>query len=153
MNPIDLLFGFEGRVGRAQFWLALLIWFIVFVVVTLLGLLVSTSLDAWINVNLIFVVVFVILLVPVGIKRLHDRNRRGWWILLLLGGPTVAFLLGQMFAADELDGDEIPTAIMVVQYAGLAILLWALLELGFIRGTIGANPHGPDPVAPKPAKH
>ena len=39
----------------------------------------------------------------------------------------------------------------VLQYVDLAIIVWGLVELGAIRGSIGSNPYGSDPVAPKPA--
>ncbi len=93
-----------------------------------------------------------ILFVPVGVKRLHDRNKRGWWLALFLGFPTATLLLSPL-VTDEEAVAELPVWILIVQYIGLAIFLWALVELGLIRGTIGVNPHGPDPVAPKPAKH
>jgi uncharacterized membrane protein YhaH (DUF805 family) len=38
-----------------------------------------------------------------------------------------------------------------MQCVSFGIMLWTLVELGAIRGTIGANPHGPDPIAPAPA--
>jgi uncharacterized membrane protein YhaH (DUF805 family) len=31
---------------------------------------------------------------------------------------------------------------------GFAITAWSFVELGCLRGTIGVNPYGPDPVAP-----
>ena len=29
-----------------------------------------------------------------------------------------------------------------------AITVWAIVELGFLRGTLGPNRYGPDPLAP-----
>jgi uncharacterized membrane protein YhaH (DUF805 family) len=48
-----------------------------------------------------------------GAKRCHDRDRSGWFQLIVL-----IPILGA---------------------------LWLLVELGFLRGTIGANRFGPDP--------
>ena len=31
-------------------------------------------------------------------------------------------------------------------YPAFALYLWGLIKLGFLRGTIGANRYGPDPV-------
>jgi uncharacterized membrane protein YhaH (DUF805 family) len=152
MNPIDLLFGFQGRIGRGQFWLAVLFWTAVFLLAIVLGILISTSLEALLSAALILYILLVILFVPVGVKRLHDRNKRGWWLALFFGFPTATLLLSPL-VADEEPMAELPLWILIVQYIGLAIFLWALVELGLIRGTIGVNPHGPDPVAPKPAKH
>jgi uncharacterized membrane protein YhaH (DUF805 family) len=153
MNPLDLLFGFQGRVGRGQFWLALLIWMIVFLMMIVVVAIVTPSVDALFSATLIFYVLIVILFIPAAVKRLHDRNKRGWWILLFLGFPTATLLLGVMVGGDETNAESMPMGVLIVQYIGLAILLWSLVELGFIRGTIGSNRYGPDPVAPKPAKH
>jgi uncharacterized membrane protein YhaH (DUF805 family) len=42
---------------------------------------------------------------------------------------------------------------VVASGAGLvsfAISIWALVELGFLRGTPGPNQYGPDPLTPEP---
>jgi uncharacterized membrane protein YhaH (DUF805 family) len=51
--------------------------------------------------------------IAILIKRSHDRDRSGWFILLFL----------------------VPL-----------LNLWPLIELLFLRGTIGSNRFGPDPV-------
>ncbi len=53
MNPIDLLFGFQGRIGRGQFWLAFLFWTAVFLLAIVVGILVTTSLEALLTAALI----------------------------------------------------------------------------------------------------
>jgi uncharacterized membrane protein YhaH (DUF805 family) len=152
MNPLDLLFGFQGRVGRGQFWLALVIWTAVFFMLIVAVMVATSTLDALFSAALILYMLTVLLFVPVGIKRLHDRNKRGWWILIFLGVPTATLLLG-LLIGEEPSTQPMPIGVVIVQYIGLAVLLWALLELGLVRGTIGSNRYGPDPVAPKPAKH
>ncbi len=52
----------------------------------------------------------------------------------------------------DAETNSTPVAVAILQFARMAVLLWALVELGFLRGTIGGNPYGPDPVAPKLAK-
>ena len=32
--------------------------------------------------------------------------------------------------------------------AGLVVAVWGLVELGFLRGTVGPNQYGPDPLEP-----
>ena len=70
-----------------------------------------------------------------------------------VGVTTATLVLGLIVGGDDGNAEPLPLGVLVVQYIGFAILLWALVDLGFIRGTIGSNPYGPDPVAPKPAKH
>ena len=36
----------------------------------------------------------------------------------------------------------------VLGVASFVISIWGLVELGFLRGTVGPNPYGPDPLQP-----
>lgn len=42
---------------------------------------------------------------------------------------------------------------MLISLVSLALSLWAFVELGCLRGTIGPNQYGADPIAPAPATH
>jgi len=88
-----------------------------------------------------------------SIKRLHDRNKSAWWLLIFYLLPTVLPWLGLLIPGGSADPDAVPMAVVVLVYARFAIAIWALVELGCLRGTIGGNPFGPDPVAPRPAYH
>jgi uncharacterized membrane protein YhaH (DUF805 family) len=46
--------------------------------------------------------------------------------------------------ADRIEGG---TGI-VLHVVGFAISVWAFVELGCLRGTVGPNQYGPDPLAP-----
>ena len=35
---------------------------------------------------------------------------------------------------------------IILGLAGFGISIWALVELGFLRGTVGPNQYGPDPL-------
>ena len=79
-----------------------------------------------------------------GIKRLHDRNKSGWWVLLFYGAPTALSAVAALLES----GAETSLAVLLFQLVNLVILVWALIELGCLRGTIGQNRYGPDPLAP-----
>jgi uncharacterized membrane protein YhaH (DUF805 family) len=75
------------------------------------------------------------------IRRLHDRNKSGWWIL--------AFLVAPPLLRGFTDGlDEWSVAAVVLSVAAMALTVWGFVELLFIRGTRGPNRFGPDPRTP-----
>ncbi|WP_299195177.1 DUF805 domain-containing protein [uncultured Amphritea sp.] len=80
----QILFSFQGRIGRKFFWLTALGMLVAEMVV--FGLL--TALTVSDEVLMIFVGLVYIPLVWVGlaiqVKRWHDRNKSGWWVLLNL---------------------------------------------------------------------
>ena len=76
------LFSFQGRVGRQQFWLTSLALMAVIVVLEFLARGARGS-----TVALMFLVVWVPLVwvsLAVGVKRWHDRDKSGWWVLINL---------------------------------------------------------------------
>jgi uncharacterized membrane protein YhaH (DUF805 family) len=72
----------------------------------------------------------------VGIKRLHDRNKSGWWLLLF-------YLLSGVLDVAGMTG-KLP---LLFELGSVAISIWALVELGCLRGTAVTNQYGPDPLA------
>ena len=159
MNFLQVLFSFHGRINRAKYWLALVFWTVIDIVVfgviavmlakQLMALGSEPSIEDIVRVILSFgfglVLFLVIVLVPmivsgfaIGIKRLHDRDQSGWWILLFYFGPAVANALGHSTGSDALA--------LVLSLVALGIWIWAIVVLGFLRGTRGPNRYGPDPL-------
>ena len=86
------------------------------------------------------------ILYALGAKRLHDRDRAGWWLVAPLLSLAAAIALG--FAALSLpEGHREPwNALAVFATLGTGgLFLWLLLELGFLPGTEGPNRFGADP--------
>jgi uncharacterized membrane protein YhaH (DUF805 family) len=90
---------FEGRAGRAEYW-----WFF------LANLIISFVLQALAGASdalLILAVVYSLaVLIPglaVAVRRLHDTNKSGWWILISLV-PFVGVIVLIVFLAT--DGDQ-----------------------------------------------
>lgn len=152
MNWTTLLFSFNGRINRGKYWLAVLIYVVVWVVFIVGGLiwLGGMNIDNLFSLagaGLLIWLIAIILLIAgtwsslaVGVKRLHDRDKSGWWVLLFWFGPS---MLGSWQAA-TLDGGSIPSLVAA------AIAIWAFVELGCLRGTPGPNQYGPDPLGNPP---
>ena len=72
-------FGPGGRAPRGQFWLqAVVLWGVLYALSALLGPL-ATGVVVWFVNGVILIA-----LVMLCIRRLHDRNYRGWWLLAVL---------------------------------------------------------------------
>lgn len=70
---------FNGRASRSEYW-----WFFLF---SFLALQAAAVLDAAIGVLLFYFATALILALPtlsVCVRRLHDLDRSGWWILIVL---------------------------------------------------------------------
>ena len=72
-------------------------------------------------------------------QRLHDRDRSAWWWLLFVPGSSV---LGG--AAEVVDD---PGLALMLFVAALSVSIWAIVELGVLRGSTGDNRYGPDPLS------
>jgi uncharacterized membrane protein YhaH (DUF805 family) len=79
------------------------------------------------------------------VKRLHDRDKSGWWIVAFLVAPA---LLGNI--VDRIDDDSFAATALALSlaYAAFGLKAWGIVELLFFRGTSGPNRFGPDPLAP-----
>ena len=150
MDWTTLLFSFTGRINRSKYWLAILLYsvlwiaFIAAVLIWLGGLnfdnlftLAGAGLAIWL-VGAILFVAGIWSGFATGIKRLHDRGKSGWWIVLFWFGPSI---LGGMETGMPDLGDG-----FMLSLAGTAIAIWGFIELCCLRGTNGPNQYGSDPL-------
>lgn len=145
MPMSQLLFSFRGRLNRKPYWLTTLVLILIMLVLIVLvvgigGADLLTGDMSGLGVAFIILLLAYIPLLWIGLaisaKRLHDRNKSAWWLVLFYLVPGI--LQGV--------GDRIEGVGIVLTLAGLAISIWALIELGFLRGTVGPNQYGPDPL-------
>ena len=144
MNWGHLFFQFDGRVNRAKFWIAVLIFAAINVVLAIVGYVMDQSV-VFQALNSMLGIVILISSIAVGVKRLHDRNKSGWYLLLFYLVPSVLVVIGVLIGAFVEDSTIIATVLGLLAFA---IAVWAFIEMGCLRGTIGINQYGPDPVAP-----
>jgi uncharacterized membrane protein YhaH (DUF805 family) len=157
MDWMTLLFSFKGRINRGKYWLAGLVYlavWIVFIAVIFMWIggmnidnlfsLAGAGLLIWLA-GFIFFIAGTWSGLAVGVKRLHDRDKSGWWILLFWLGPSI---LGSWpTAVPDLGGG------VIIALAAGALAIWAFVELGCLRGTTGPNQYGPDPLGSPALAH
>jgi uncharacterized membrane protein YhaH (DUF805 family) len=130
-----LFFKFNGRINRGKYWLAALVYFVIYIVLGIVGYATDQSF-VFQGINGI---VILISSIAVGVKRLHDRNKSGWYLLLFYILPGILVLIGVALGLTS-DGSTLIASLIGV---------WAFIELGCLRGTIVQNQYGPDPIAPE----
>jgi uncharacterized membrane protein YhaH (DUF805 family) len=161
------LFGFEGRLNRARLWLALLIilcWMIFLsALVVVFGLLSRTSTSFGFDIDDLFKLVdpasyrsldssrlpallvklagtpvFLWVYVAVSVKRLHDRDRSGWWMVPF-------FVLPGLYRQFE---DRLPDSYWLLPFgvASVVLCIWGFVEMYCLKGTRWPNRFGPNPL-------
>ncbi len=75
---MDLFFQFDGRINRAKFWLGIVI------VAVINGIAGSLFRGSSFFIALLIALALVWPGLAVSIKRWHDRDKSGWWVLIAL---------------------------------------------------------------------
>jgi uncharacterized membrane protein YhaH (DUF805 family) len=139
---------FEGRINRAKYWLGTIVLIVVMLVValilfTILGVGFS-PLDAgfrWGSFILQLIVLYPA--TALMVKRFQDRNRPGWFAAILLVPLLIQGLLNAVGISNPMNPSLLDNALNLVIFA---ISIWFFIELGCLRGTVGPNQFGPDPL-------
>jgi len=156
MDIKNLLFSFQGRIGRGTFWLTILPVVVAVQIAAYAPLLmVGTESDEMPASFLIAVMAMQAIwvaglwpMLAVGSKRLHDRDKAGWWLLVFWILPFFLFFggFGYGFTSRGADVSAALSIASMMMLAGLLIALWGIVELGILPGTKGPNRFGVDPV-------
>jgi uncharacterized membrane protein YhaH (DUF805 family) len=176
--PLRRYADFQGRSRRMEYWMFFLFTILVNIGFAILLLLVGGGAAAFgavdqdnpagilalggavgviYIINILFSLAILIPSIAVGVRRLHDTNRTGWWLLM----PVVPYLLGIVLVVAGLaalgggvgggvSGGFGTFAILggVMVLAALAVGI-ALLVFLLLPGTTGPNRFGPDPKNPE----
>jgi uncharacterized membrane protein YhaH (DUF805 family) len=145
--PLRKYADFSGRAPRAEYW-----WFYLgSVILNFLAGLLDGALG---TSEIISGAVSLALLLPslaVTVRRLHDTDRSGWWLLAfvavfgvigamaVLGGPS----LGQSFGSTAGMFTFMMVAVLAMLAVGITMLVFMVQE-----GTEGENRYGSDPYGP-----
>ncbi|WP_201527587.1 DUF805 domain-containing protein [Psychrobacter frigidicola] len=89
---------FSGRARRKEYWYFVLVQFILMFIAMVLDAVIFNS-----ETGLFYVLVALGLFLPsiaVGVRRLHDTSRSGWWLLMSLIPLIGTIILLVFFASD-----------------------------------------------------
>lgn len=165
MGQMDFTYLFtslQGRINRAKWWAGEVILFLIF------------SITAWIGNQTIIgqtisALIWIILYLPaypLAAKRFQDRNRPGETALY---GYIPSIIAVGLLSFGPVEGSpqalELPVIGVDVSlnwntnmlglicfFILIGITVWFLIELGMLKGTLGPNRFGPDPLTRTDAK-
>lgn len=86
LQPLKRYADFNGRARRREFWLWFLFQVIVSIVFNILRAVIGETAEL---INGLFSLAILIPSIAVGVRRFHDINRTGWWLLF----PAVVFII------------------------------------------------------------
>jgi uncharacterized membrane protein YhaH (DUF805 family) len=90
-NLQPLLLSFEGRINRARFWTGVVVLVVIYLVLIVINVIIASIFGGnsvvTTLVGIISIIIYLAMLWPsiaLGVKRFHDRNKSGWWVLISL---------------------------------------------------------------------
>jgi uncharacterized membrane protein YhaH (DUF805 family) len=154
MDFAYLYTSFEGRINRKPYWMGLILLIIVMIVVMFVAIyLVGGSVlvnDT--RTRLITFILQLLFLYPSAVlmvKRLHDRNRPNYYVAFLLVPMVIKALTDLMgMTGDPVSQNALDYLLNIIIFV---VSVWFFIELGCLRGTVGPNQYGPDPLGTVPA--
>ncbi|MES2043099.1 MAG: DUF805 domain-containing protein [Pseudomonadota bacterium] len=171
LMPLKRYAEFSGRSRRKEYWMYILFIVIVSIVLSILDKMLGlgggssitpTTVDganamggglgAATHMGVlggIFALGTFIPSLAVAIRRLHDTDRAGWWVLLGFGPYLLAVVLMVVGAlTGQLGLLATGGLIMMIGFVGAIVLLVFMC----LPGTSGPNKYGPDPLDPSGAE-
>jgi uncharacterized membrane protein YhaH (DUF805 family) len=92
---------FEGRARRREYWMFFLFNFIVALVLGIVDGMLNT-----LFISTIYSLAVIIPSLAVGVRRLHDTGRSGWWWLIAFIPLIGAIVLLVFFVQDSVEDNE-----------------------------------------------
>ncbi|HET8750253.1 MAG TPA: DUF805 domain-containing protein [Sphingomicrobium sp.] len=145
-RPIQKYADFTGRASRAEYWWYALALIIAYVVLSIVEGILGIKGMVFGYYGPLTCLLWLATIIPgiaVGIRRLHDTNRSGWWLLLPIIPYAVAIVLGgpAIMAGGMGAGLGLAALFLFIGF----ICAVALIVFLVLPGTAGENRYGPNP--------
>lgn len=144
---------FSGRAPRAEYWWFVLALLVAFIVARIIDSIVGLGHMVFYAYGPLATLLWLATIVPsiaVGIRRLHDTGRPGWWILLpivpyclaiVIGGPAMIAGMATSGGAGMMAGMALAGLFMLI--GGICAIV--LLVFMVLPSMPGDNRYGPNP--------
>jgi uncharacterized membrane protein YhaH (DUF805 family) len=153
MDLWKFVFRFKGRIKRTDFWLLILC-----IAALLAAAAMATSIYratasplAYVSlaISLVSLIAAFTIFLGAVVRRLHDRNRSGWFIFLCFGlqSGLESYEKESLFFSPFYGSFD-----SAIEIISMAVSLAVIVDLGCLRGTLGANRYGDDPIETAPTQ-
>lgn len=148
IRPLKRYAQFSGRAPRAEYWWFYLGYIILYAILTIL-----TRISAIFGILGLVYLGLIIPMIAVGVRRLHDTNRTGWWLL----APMIPYLIGLAMIVPAIisgaAGGVNPFNMASLGAAGIFFMIGFVMAIvvfifTVLPGTKGPNRFGDDPYGP-----
>jgi uncharacterized membrane protein YhaH (DUF805 family) len=141
--PLGKYADFKGRARRKEYWSFMVLVAVLFAAAYAIeNLLQLRGAQGYGPLTIVFQLAVLLPTLAVGVRRLHDIGRSGWWLLAGYG----AFAASTALAFAGMGGWEYLLSVA----AGIGFLV--LLVFSVMEGNRGPNRFGEDPKAGEPAE-
>lgn len=130
----------KDRAPRSEYWWFMLALFIGGLVANILAII---PILGWL-IMIVFNIGSFVLSITANVRRLHDRDHSGWWILAPYGCLVAG---GLLFGLGVAAGSDFISMLAVLVLGGFFVCFVVLLIFMVMPGTPGPNRFGPDPLA------
>jgi uncharacterized membrane protein YhaH (DUF805 family) len=93
---------FSGRARRTEYWLFVLFNMVIAVLLSVIDYVLSSPGI----IGLLFALAILLPSIAVGVRRLHDTDRSGWWLLIAFVPLIGGIVLLVFFVLDSTPGDN-----------------------------------------------
>ena len=98
---LNKYFTIEGRASRSEYW-----WFYLFILIIII---LANVIDIAIELPLFNLIATLAILAPficVAIRRMHDKDKSGWWLLIIFVPLLGALYILYLFVTRGTQGDN-----------------------------------------------
>jgi uncharacterized membrane protein YhaH (DUF805 family) len=149
MSYLWLALSLKGRINRARYLAAQIVLLAFWLVFWIKFSIYFSSQWNALHIDWVVAIAMTWINAATTVKRLHDRNRSGWWAIAVVVVNRLSYayyglFFGLSFGVDISMATEL---LLVMLFLVLSLLqTWIVIELFFLIGTDGPNRFGPDPL-------
>ena len=104
-RPLQKYADFSGRAPRAEYWWFVLALIVCYIVISIIESVIGLNRMVMGVYGPLMILLWLATLVPqiaVSVRRLHDTNRSGWWLLVVvIPYAILGFTMGQAAASGD----------------------------------------------------